>query len=257
MWRGRRTVAVSWFCQDRNRRHLASRISFIDIERSRHLDVLLAVSDSDGRLQPAQIHAGGVAWFGDRLFVAATKQGIWEFNLGDIRQVRGAEARRLSGASGRGLPATALVVVRARQHPVSLRCSYLGRVYDDNGTPARRVLIGEHRTDGAGRIGEFSIPDDDGDDVFRSQSEFIPGIPCMQGAVRWGSRYFVSQSDAERPGALWSGPHEALEREHVALPIGCEDLALDSETRLLWTLGEHPWRRVVRAIPFAVLRFDD
>lgn len=255
LWHGRRTLAVSWFRQDRSRNHLASRIAFVDLERSRHLDVLLAVEGRDGELLPAPIHAGGLAWFDDQLFVAATGQGIWEFDLSDIRRVRGEAARRLAGARGRGWRATALVAVRTRVHPVDLRCSYLGRVFDDRGEPLRRVLIGEYRTDAKGRIGEFSIPDGD-DSGFVEQDRFSPGIRSMQGAVRSGDRYFVSQSDRMQPGILWRGHRDALARDPFPLPVGCEDLALDIEAELLWSLGEHPWRRVVRGIPLARLGVD-
>ncbi|MFS0910374.1 hypothetical protein AB3M89_01195 [Microbacterium sp. 179-I 3D2 NHS] len=253
-WRGRRTVAVSWFRQDATRRHLASRVSFIDLERSRHLDILLAVDE--GELAPAPIHAGGLAWFEDRLFVAATGKGIWEFDLAGIRRVRGSLARRLAGSAGRGWPTTALVAVRRRVHPIDLRCSYLGRVFDTEGEPLRRVLIGEYRTDENGSIGEFTLPDD-ADSSFREEDRFSPGIRSMQGAVRWGDRYFVSQSARMRPGVLWSGGRKALERDPEPLPVGCEDLALDLDERMLWSLGEHPWRRVVRGIPFARLGIDD
>lgn len=253
VWHGRRTLAVSWFRQDRAGQHLASRVAFVDLERSRHLDILLAVDEGDGELAPAKIHAGGLAWFDDRLFVAATGRGIWEFDLSQIRRVRGPLARRLAGATGRGWRATALVAVRSRVHPVDLRCSYLGRVFDDDGTPLRRVLIGEYRTDESGRIGEFSIPDEP-DARFVEHDRISPGIRSMQGAVRWGDRYFVSQSDRLRPGILWRGGRAALERDPVSLPVGCEDLALDLDAELLWSLGEHPWRRVVRGIPFARLQ---
>lgn len=251
-WRGRRTLAVSWFRQELSGVHLASRVTLVDLERSRHLDVLLAVADDDGELQPAPIHAGGLAWFGDRMYVAATGRGIWEFDLSDIREVRGALARRLAGARPRGGRGTALVAVRTRVHPVALRCSFLGRVFTTDGTPLRRVLIGEHRTEGNGRIGEFAVPDGD-DGTFLEEDRFSPGIGSMQGAVRWGDRYFVSQSDHLRPGALWSGGRASLQQDGVPLPVGCEDLALDPDAELLWSLGEHPWRRVVRGIPFAHL----
>ncbi len=49
---------------------------------------------------------------------------------------------------------------------------------------------------------------------------------------------------------------DELTRDRIPLPVGCEDLALDLEARMLWSLGEHPWRRVVRGIPFAQLGFD-
>lgn len=251
LWHGRRTLAVSWFRQQLDGDHLASRIAFVDLERSRHLDVLLAVEE-DGELQPAQIHAGGLAWFDDRLFVAATGRGIWEFDLGGIRRVRGSEARRLAGARGRGLRATALVAVRRRVHPIDIRCSYLGRVFDDDGTPLRRVLIGEYTRDEKGRIAEFTVPASDDED-FHEETRFTPGIRQMQGAVRWGGRHFVSQSDRMRPGVLWTGARDALVRDRVPLPVGCEDLALDLDAKMLWSLGEHPWKRVVRGIPFSSL----
>jgi len=251
VWNGRRTLAVSWFRQDRSGNHLASRVALIDRERSRHLDIVLAIEEEDGMLMPARIHAGGLAWFADRLFVAATGQGVWEFDLSDLRRVRGPLARRLQGASGRGLPAVALVAVRSRVHAVALRCSFIGRVFDDAGLPLRRVLIGEYRTDDRGRVVEFAIPEDDGGGGFTKHDEFSPGIPRMQGAVRWGAQHFVSQSDMMAPGTLWSGPRDDLRRHDVTLPVGPEDLALDPEARVLWSLGEHPWRRVVRGIPFA------
>ena len=247
-WRGRRTLAVSWFRQELSGEHLASRVTLIDLARSRHLDILLAVTDDDGELQPARIHAGGLAWFGDRLFAAATGRGIWEFDLSDIREVQGARAHRLAGARRRGGRGTALIAVRTRVHPIPLRCSYIGRVFDDGGTPLPRVLIGEHRTDESGRIGEFSIAEHV-DDGFTEVDRFTPSIKRMQGAVRRGDHHFVSQSDRLHPGTLWSGRRDALTPDSVRLPVGCEDLALDLEAGLLWSLGEHPWRRVVRGIP--------
>lgn len=252
---GRRILAVSWFRQRLDGHHLASRIAFVDLDRSRHLDVVLAVEDAEGALQPAQIHAGGLAWFDDRLFAAATGRGIWEFDLAGIRRVRGAEARRLAGSRRFGLPTTALVAVRTRMHAVDLRCSYLGRVYDDDGEPLRRVLIGEYRPDAKGRVHEFDIPDT-ADDSFQEVDRLSPGLPFMQGAVRWGDRYFISQSDRLRPGALWTGRRDSLRRDPTPLPAGCEDLALDLDAKLLWSLGEHPWRRVVRGIPLSALGLD-
>jgi hypothetical protein len=248
---GRRTLAVSWFRQDRTGRHIASRVVLIDPHRARHVDVALAIEE-DGALVPARIHTGGLAWFGDRLFVAATGEGIWEFDLSGIRRVRGGLARTLRGL-GRGiLPRSALVAVRTRVHPIPLRCSFLGRAFDEHGQPLDRVLIGEYRKDDAGRIGEFGIPAG-ADDDFAEHHRFSPGIPRMQGTVRWGARHFVSQSHLMNPGILWSGTPPHLARHPEPLPVGCEDLALDPEGRMLWTLGEHPLKRVVRGIPFARL----
>lgn len=233
-------LAVSWFRQDRNRKHLASRVSFIDLARRRHVDVALAIEGVDGVLDPARIHVGGLAWFGDRLFAAATRQGIWEFDLAGIRSVQGSTARRLTA----GARSRTLVAVRTRVHPVDLRCSFIGRVFDEAGRSVPRVLIGEFRSDDEGRIGEFALTADG----FTPIRDFAPGIRHMQGAALWGQDAFVSQSDDLRPGALWHGSFGALSRSTTALPAGCQDLALDPDAGVLWSLGEHPWRRVVHGI---------
>lgn len=253
---GRRMLAVSWFRQDAQRRHLASRVTLIDLARRRSIDVALVVESDEGRLEPARIHTGGLAWFGDRLFAAATNQGIWEFDLGSLRVVEGEMAARATGAArarllrrrGR-LPARTLVAVRAAVHAVPLRCSFIGRVFDEHGRSLPRVVIGEFRDDDSGRIGEFELTDDG----FASIRSFAPGIPRMQGAALWERRLLVSQSDGLRAGTLWTGTFDGLDRAAQALPAGCQDLALSPETHTLWTLGEHPWRRVVRGLPFARL----
>lgn len=248
-WQGRRALAVSWFRKDRAGAHVASRITLIDLQRSRHVDLSLAVEDDHGVLQPARIHAGGLAWFGDRLFASATGEGIWEFDLGDVRQLRGETARRVSGRRA----SRASAVVRAAVHPVALRCSFIGRVLDADGGALDRVLIGEYRTDDRGRVAEFCIPETT-DDVFSQPSDSAAalgavGIRRMQGAVRWGDRVLVSQSRGDRrPGRLWIGD-PAFRTADVPLPVGTEDLALDPQDGMLWSVGEHPWQRVVRGIP--------
>lgn len=242
---GRRMLAISWFRQDRNRTHLASRVSFIDLARPRRFDVALAIEGDDGALEPARIHVGGLAWFGDRLFAAATRQGVWEFDLAGVRRVQGTTARRLTGGSR----SKTLVAVRAREHPIDLRCSFVGRVFDEAGRSLPRVLIGEFRSGEEGRIGEFELTAHG----FAPVREFTPGVRHMQGAALWGQDILISQSDGLRPGALWRGSFGAVEPSATALPAGCQDLALDPHLGMLWSLGEHPWHRVVRGVPFATL----
>lgn len=246
-WRGRRTVAISWFRQDRARRHLASRITLVDLARGTSVDVALAIPGERGALEAARIHAGGLAWLGDRLLVAATREGLWEFDLADVRDVRGADARRLRGSRMPGFGARARAVVRSNVHDVQMRCSFLGRAVDADGDTQSTVLVGEYRTDDAGRIAESVVPA--AGDAWPPLTLVPAGVARMQGVVRIGDTVLVSQSRGMRPGALWAGPPDALRRTDVELPVGCEDLAIDVDRGMLWTLAEHPWRRLVRGIP--------
>lgn len=250
---GRETLAITWFRQLSDGTHTASRVTLIDLARPRHRDVVLAQRDADDELQPVDIHAGGLAWFGDRLFFAATNRGIWEFALSSVHRVRRRVARRVSGAPWRPFQPPALVMELVRKHPVDLRCSFIGRNYTDAGVPTNRVMIGEYRSDDSGRIGEFEIPEP-GASGFTLLSIETPGVSHMQGAVRYGNQTFVSQSNGMQPGRLWISDGDApFAASTTPLPVGCEDLAIDTTAGELWTLGEHPWKRVLRAIPFAAL----
>ncbi|QNA93453.1 hypothetical protein [Microbacterium sp. Se63.02b] len=259
-WQGRRTLAVSWFRQDLAGTHLASRVTLVDLERSRHLDILLTVpgdgdGDGDGdELEPAPIHAGGLAWFEDRLFVAATRRGIWEFDLSDIRTVRGAVAQRLAGARPRGGRTTALVAVRTRVHAVPCAARTWGGCSTTQAPsaarPHRRVPPGRHREDRRvhdSRRRERGI---------RRRGCLHPGNRADAGRRPLGGpllRVAVGSSAPRRP--VERSTRRAAQGAHP-LPVGCEDLALDLDAGLLWSLGEHPWRRVVRGIPLARLGVD-
>lgn len=250
MWRGRRTLAVSWFRKDATgTQHLASRITLVDLARGTSVDLALAIADERGRLDAARIHAGGLAWVGDRLLVAATREGVWEFDMTDVRDVRGVDARRLAGSRRWSLGARGRALVRTRVHEVPIRCSFLGRAFDADGAAQPSVLVGEYRIDDAGRIVESVVPGSG--DAWPSLAPVPTGVERMQGVVRVGDTVLVSQSRGMLPGALWAGPGDALRRTDVALPVGCEDLAVDVDGGMLWTLAEHPWRRLVRGIPLA------
>ncbi|WP_157674665.1 hypothetical protein [Agrococcus jejuensis] len=249
-WRGRRTIAVTWYRKDATGEgHEASRVTLIDVRRSTSVDLALAVETADGTLEPARIHAGGLAWLDDgRLLVAATFEGLWEFDVHATRTVVGADARRLSGSRRRG--ARCEVLVRTRVHDVPLRCSFVGRV-----TPAApgvpRIVAGEYRSDAEGRIGWHDVPAGDG--PWDAWSLEPTSIPRMQGVVDLDGELLISQSRGMQPGRLWRGRRGAMTRSRHALPIGCEDLAVDEAAGMLWTVAEHPWRRRVHGIPLAAL----
>lgn len=251
-WRGEPAIATSWFRQDADRKHVASRITLVDLDRSRRIDIALAVLDGHGALQPAQIHAGGLAWFDDRLFVAATGRGIWEFDLSEVQTVDGETAHRLLGSNTPKGDLTMLAVARTRVHAVDLRCSFIGRSFGQNGEPLDRVLIGEYATDKSGRVGSFLVDQKPGG-TLTPDGRFTPEIDRMQGAVQWGNNVLISQSVVEiKPGTLWIGVDEKFKPAR-ALPAGPEDLALDPKRRSVWSVAEHPFKRVVREFPLKSL----
>jgi hypothetical protein len=217
---GGRHVAVSWYATD-----AGSRVSFVDLRARRYRHVLLVVPTADG-FTPLKVHAGGLAWHDTRVYVAATRSGLWVCDTADV----------MRGPGGYLLP------VRHGFAPTEpFRFSFVG--LDSTSVPPR-LVVGEYdnsrRTRRLGHVG-----------VDGGAMEVIDGgVARAQGAVRLGDRWYVTSSHGPwKLGSVWSGPHGRLREHRRAVPMGPEDLAHDPDTDLLWTVTEHPHRRWLVAMP--------
>jgi len=209
-----RRVAVSWYAK-----HGGSRVSFLDLDERRYRHVPLVLPTADG-FEPLRVHAGGVAWHGTQLYVAATRAGLWVCDTDDL----------LRGPDGYLLP------VRHRfEASEPFRFSFVGH-------DGERLVVGEYdNTGGTRRIGHVAL---DGGPMEVHEA----GVQRAQGVVRVGGRWYVTASHGPwKPGSIWSGPAGDLREHRWAVPMGCEDLAHDPATDLLWTVTEHPHRRWVVA----------
>lgn len=210
-----RRVAVSWYAKDGG-----SRISFLDLDRRRYRHVSLVLPTGDGD-RPLRVHAGGVAWHGPRLYVAATAAGIWACDSADV----------VRGPDGYLLPVRHLL-----ESSEPFRFSFVGH-------DGERLVVGEY--DNAGGSRRLGLVEPDGGPMEVHEA----GIQRAQGAVHAGGRWYVTASHGPwRPGSVWSGPAGDLREHRWAVPMGCEDLAHDRRTGLLWTVTEHPHRRWLVAV---------
>lgn len=208
---GGRYLAVTWYAKDGG-----SRVSFVDLRRRRYGHVPLVLPTPEGH-EPLRIHAGGLAWSDRRLYVAATRTGLWACDLDDIVGTR----------EGYLLPA------RHRLAPsADFRFSFVAL---DGGS---RLLAGEYG--GAGQPHRLlSLPTDGGPAEVTEH-----GVVRAQGVVRTGDRLHLTASHGTRGlGSLWTGAAGSLRERQLALPMGVEDLAYDAARDRLWTVTEHPWRR--------------
>lgn len=222
----------------------AARVTFVDLRdaRPRFWHVQLV----DHELAPIAIHAGGLGWHGDRLYVADTFGGLRHFDTRDIVRIpRRGFLSRLVNRHDYLLPQTGGYLAQPVEGERAMRYSFVSL---DHGDAEPRLIAGEYRngTDDARLLrAELGGP----------APEVHPGLERMQGACAVDGTWFVTTSNGpHRGGDLWVGQPGALVRHPGVLPPGPEDLAREPGTRRLWSVSEHPGARWIYAIDPVVLR---
>lgn len=263
---GRRIVCTSWYSQEVEGRNLGSRITFVDVSDSAHLryrHVLLveAYRDPVGAhdVRPVKVHAGGIVWHGDHLYVAGTSRGISTFHLDDIMRVpRGGDRSRLG--TGKGwfgyryvLPVRFTYDGVAADGFEKMRYSFLSL---DRSGPEPRMVAGEYARHGLStRLVDFAI--DPATSLLRVSDEgharplslSNDGVEGMQGATVVGGTWFVTASAGRfLRGSLYVGRPGAFRRRRWVLPVGVEDITYWPSRDELWSLSEYPDRRYVFAM---------
>jgi len=249
---------TSWFAQPRRGTEMGARISVVDLRdprRPRYHHVLLVSPrrvDGGVSFDPVRVHAGGIVWTGDRLFVAATRGGIREFRLSDIMRSPSTRVlRRGSGPFGYRylLPESGSFAPQTEEKG-RMRYSFISLENGASGaSPADaddiRLVGGEYSAGERARLARMRVLD--GGTVI--DESHIPAIPQMQGAVLHEGAWYVTASQGDkRGGDLWVGTEGAMVRRPHALPPGPEDLDVWPERRQLWSVSEFPGKRWVFAV---------
>jgi hypothetical protein len=244
-YRGAPLAIVSWYARPRRGRELGSRLSIIDLSEPAHpayrhvLLVSARESDAGTVFDPVAAHAGGIAWAGDRLLVAATFDGIREFRLSDVLRTE---------RSSPGSPGHALVLPQhAHFRPVDpgapgrMRYSFLtvGPGAAPRSDDAIQLVAGEYRRDDAGRVARVELDGQRGSVI----ETHVPEVARMQGVAMVGDTWYLSSSNGAGAGDLWVGPIDGLVRRTGILPPGPEALAHWPERGELWSVSEIPRKR--------------
>jgi len=249
---GKPVALVSWYAQGKRGVEQGSRISFVELSdprRPSYRHVLLVSprqTDAGVVLDPVLAHAGGIAWIGDRLLIAATFDGIREFRLGDI----------LRAHRGRGPFGYDFVLPESAHHralePSAMQRMRYSFITSDPAAAAdggSNLIVGEYGRDNVGRVARLTMS---GDRSLITET-YAPGIQHMQGAAVVRDRtsietWFVSASNGQRSGDLWVGAIDNLRNLAGQLPPGPEALAVWQNRNQLWSVSEIPGKRFIYAM---------
>lgn len=257
----KRAVLVSWYAKDGNSWQ-GARITFVDVtvpSRPRYRHVLLVEPQKLlGRpydFRPVKAHAGGIAWYGDRLYVADREHGLRVFNINQMFRVStGGPAGLHCGYHEPDKKYYALgyryVLPQSRAYDnVGAQLTY-SQVAVDHTTPQPSLLVNEYAGGGSSRAIRWHMnPSTSSITSEEAVEERSFELPKVQGVVSVNGAYYFSTNNDNRPGVpgiLYRCPRGSfVPKRHGKLSFGPEDLSYDGDRDGLWSLGEHPNKRAV------------
>jgi hypothetical protein len=292
-----RPLLVGWHDDDEKLPHKSMRVTFVNTKNNSYQHVLLVWPRQDTKGQATyepighdeaggnggsggpghSPHAGGIAWYGDRLYVADTGTGLRVFDmrriydLGKTRngttthpervglhgktyygyghryvmpQVNAYVPARSAGASctGDGTPSHSWLSINRAGEDKLVTGEWCP---NDNGRVAQFPL--GSRSKGSGSVTGDLVSDGNGE-VVPSSVARLPTSYIQGGTTSNGTWWFTRDvPPAERQGELiqarWSGGFEEVKRQTIS--YGPEALSCPRGTGRIWTFTEHRGQRAL------------
>lgn len=280
LYDGRRINLVSWYDHAEDGIDKGVRISVSNLSASasappyRHI---LLVEPSGTTSAPSykavNVHAGGIMWYGNLLYVADTSGGFRVFDLDHLWQVSTGSSSAVGRQSDGSyhafdykyvLPQTAKFTDSTAGGYAQLQHSSVAL---DRTSSPDSVIVSEYRSaadvDAGAQVRTIRVPIDytnrylkpASDGIIKATEAYRTDLESVQGSTAINGEFFFSQSDGsdhsnpDSDGDLhtFAAPSGSIVRHGNALTVGAEDLSYDPTRDYLWSLGEYPGYRWVYA----------
>lgn len=261
---GRKLVLVTWYHDTKG-----VRISVADVTdpakvRYRHILLVEPIDGDPVNFKPILIHAGGMAWVGDLLYVVHTGKGFRVFDTRNLLRVAtevdsigwDATDKKYYG----GLYKFVLPQVGAYTHQSPCKPIFSSVALDRTSDPPS--LISSEYCNGSdacaetysGRVFRWPLDPQSGrlaaPEVWPLAAYYMAQSHVQGGIAVNGDFYLSSSAPAGKAGVLYALP-EGGASQNVTWVDTPEDLMRDGD--LLWSLSEGTGIRVVFAVPLAKL----
>ncbi|MFI7439744.1 hypothetical protein [Nonomuraea indica] len=225
------------------------RVTFLSPRSLKYQHALLVEAKPDGSYMPLDIHAGGIAWYGDLLYVADTFRGLRVFDTRHILDLRTAQKdlgdpTRIGRHAGR-LHAFGYRYVIPQTDAwrlVQEGCRFSFAAIDRTTAP-HALVSGEYADASRDRlVVRWDLAEDGTLADGTPRDAHVLGHAKIQGALSSGGTWYLSQAaDARTNGRLVvQGDGDPVIRP---FPIGPEDLTVQGGR--LWSVTEFRNKRVV------------
>jgi hypothetical protein len=238
---------ISWYFKPKTGER-GIRVSFLSPKSLKYQHALLVLARPDGSYGPINIHAGGIACFGDLLYVADTERGLRVFDLNNVLDLRTVQndlgdPQRI-GRHGGKLHAFGYryIVPQTDAWQVAAADPRFSFVSIDRSGDTPLLITGEYREkDPGGWVGRWKLDMEGGE----PQDAFVMGHPKIQGATSHGGKWYLSQAASSTANGKLQ-VYEGGELTTRPFPIGPEDLTVQDGK--LWSVTEFRNKRTVFAV---------
>jgi len=269
---GKKMLLVAWYHKPGEDSSTSSakgvRVSLVDVTGSgkpKYRHMLLAEPSWTAAGTPTMVplassnsslHAGGIVWYRNWLYVADTSSGVRVFDLDNIFKVETPGEKNTLGmdpSSGKFLAFGYRYVVpqvRRYVHCESACCARFSTLSMDASTTPPSLTASEyHKSDYTARIHRWPLNPDTGlleeqDGAVHAMEAMYAGAKKIQGALCYDDTCYLSSSGPKvgfyfSSGSLHHGEIGGSLTPHQ-YPYLPEDLYLDTFTSALWTCTEAP-----------------
>ncbi|KAJ5691902.1 hypothetical protein N7462_001325 [Penicillium macrosclerotiorum] len=262
-WNDHEAWIVSWHREDNK----SVRLSFVDRTTHEYRHVLLVYPTEDDDFKEVAVHAGGIAWYGNILYVVDTVNGIRAFDLENIWEVDIADGVGNLG-DGKGYSADGYRYVLPQIYwykwtpgtDSPFRFSWISL---DRSDSPDTLLVGEFVREGEVDDNNVPVPirlvkydldyttrrlrtDDTG--LATASWAHCVDILRMQGGVSYEKKFYLSRSNGRDPkaGDLWTWKEGEAAKEFPGwFMAGNEDLSYNPVRKEYYTVTEYDGGRYI------------
>jgi len=278
-------LAVSWYDNEGAK---GVRVTFINPATGKYRHVLLVEpftnSKKHASYRPVRVHAGGIAWSGEYLYVADTTNGLRVFDLTKIYDLTASPNGNVDDESKVGRQNNVYFAYKYRyvlpqvyswqistgapKNDGNFKCTAspsakFSSIAIDHTSATTYLDSSEYCSSGAlGRVAAWTLNADGslktgaGGKARAAHAYRLP-VQRVQGAVAIHATWYLSQSNGETsagrliPSTHPKGAVGILKAKGAgrAVGIGPEDLSYQNGQNKIWTVTEHNGKRAVYAVP--------
>ncbi|KAI9154675.1 hypothetical protein HJFPF1_07232 [Paramyrothecium foliicola] len=234
---------VSWHRDDDK----SARVTFVDKSSKKYRHALLVYPEAADDFREVPVHAGGIVWYGNTLWVVDTYNGIRVFDMGNIWKVGSGDGvgKKADGTYSAAGYIYVIPQIRWYKWTPSAQFRHSFIALDRTATPDR-LLLGEYQSSGdlPTRIVQYQLDYTTrklvaSGTTVRGVWAYCVGILRMQGAVSVNNQIFISQSNGESKGDLFSWVPGNTAKEYAGFfPPSPEDLSYNKHGDEVYGLTE-------------------